>query len=108
MKSGLFRFLTLKHIQTSVVLLYIQNRGESFRPEYREIASARSLVQVPVLALTATATEDVQKDIFNYLLLAEDAVSIAKLPNRYILLIYTYENESVSFHKCLQKKNNAC
>lgn len=62
-------------------MFYI-NRGESFRPEYREIASARSLVQVPVLALNATATEDIQRDIFNYLLLSEDAVSVAKIPNR--------------------------
>ena len=43
----------------------ISQWGYDFRPPYLEIANIRNIIgqQVPVLALTATATEDVVKDI---------------------------------------------
>lgn len=42
----------------------ISQWGYDFRPSYLQIAEARKLIgNVPVLALTATATEDVRKDI---------------------------------------------
>jgi ATP-dependent DNA helicase RecQ len=42
----------------------ISEWGHDFRPEYREIASLRQLFpQIPMMALTATATERVRKDI---------------------------------------------
>lgn len=60
----------------------ISEWGESFRPEYRQIAIVRSLVDAPLLALTATATEQVQKDICQYLMIDDTAVCVAKLPDR--------------------------
>ncbi|XP_060581206.1 uncharacterized protein LOC132737858 [Ruditapes philippinarum] len=60
----------------------ISEWGESFRPEYRQIAIVRSLVDAPLLALTATATEQVQKDICQYLMIDDTAICVAKLPDR--------------------------
>jgi len=46
----------------------ISQWGHEFRPSYREIASFRSAFrQMPILALTATATPKVQKDIVDNL-----------------------------------------
>ncbi|KAK3106069.1 hypothetical protein FSP39_012030 [Pinctada imbricata] len=42
----------------------ISSWGTDFRPEYRNMASIQSLFDVPNLALTATSTEYIQKDIF--------------------------------------------
>src|SRR6185369_2909709 len=42
----------------------ISQWGYDFRPSYLQIAEARKIIgNVPVLALTATATEEVRKDI---------------------------------------------
>jgi ATP-dependent DNA helicase RecQ len=52
--------------------------GHDFRPEYRQLARLRSaLPDVPVMALTATATERVRRDISVHLRLREPAVFIA-------------------------------
>ncbi|WAR16243.1 LOW QUALITY PROTEIN: WRN-like protein [Mya arenaria] len=61
---------------------HLDNRGESFRPEYRHISSVRSIVDVPFLAATATATQRVQDDIKEHLLLADDLVTVAVVPDR--------------------------
>ncbi len=46
----------------------ISEWGHDFRPEYRQLAGLReSLPGVPVMALTATATERVQQDIIKHL-----------------------------------------
>jgi ATP-dependent DNA helicase RecQ len=46
----------------------ISQWGHDFRPEYLQIAAVRPLIPgVPVLALTATATQLVQQDIIKYL-----------------------------------------
>ena len=52
--------------------------GHDFRPEYRQIAKLRDLLpDVPLMALTATATERVRVDIIKHLKLREPAVFVA-------------------------------
>jgi len=52
--------------------------GHDFRPEYRQLAGLReSLPGVPVMALTATATERVRNDILGQLRLRDAAVFVA-------------------------------
>ncbi len=56
----------------------ISEWGHDFRPEYRRIASLRGLLpDIPVMALTATATERVRKDIIHHLQLRDPAVFVA-------------------------------
>ena len=56
----------------------ISEWGHDFRPEYRRIASLRGLLpDIPVMALTATATERVRKDIIHHLQLKDPAVFVA-------------------------------
>ncbi|XP_060558433.1 uncharacterized protein LOC132718729 [Ruditapes philippinarum] len=56
--------------------------GENFRPEYLEVSSIRSIIDVSFLALTATATQQVLDDIRGKLLLKDDAITVAMVPNR--------------------------
>ncbi len=52
--------------------------GHDFRPEYRQLARLRALLpHVPVMALTATATERVRDDIVRHLQLREPEVFVA-------------------------------
>ena len=52
--------------------------GHDFRPEYRQISKLRELLpHVPVMALTATATERVRIDIIKHLKLRDPAVFVA-------------------------------
>jgi ATP-dependent DNA helicase RecQ len=52
--------------------------GHDFRPEYRQIAKLRELLpDVPLMALTATATERVRADIIKHLKLRQPAVFVA-------------------------------
>ena len=52
--------------------------GHDFRPEYRQISKLRELLpDVPVMALTATATERVRVDIIKHLKLRTPAVFVA-------------------------------
>ena len=56
----------------------ISEWGHDFRPEYRRLAELRrAFPEVPVLALTATATERVRRDIVASLELREPAVYVA-------------------------------
>ena len=56
----------------------ISEWGHDFRPEYRQIASLRSRFPgVPLMALTATATERVREDIVTQLQLREPRVFVA-------------------------------
>lgn len=52
----------------------ISQWGHDFRPDYLKIAALRRLFEVPVLALTASATPDVQRDIAKQLQLSTPAV----------------------------------
>ena len=52
--------------------------GHDFRPEYRKLARLReALPEVPMMALTATATDRVRADIITHLRLREPAVFVA-------------------------------
>lgn len=52
--------------------------GHDFRPEYRQLAKLRTaLPDVPLMALTATATERVRADIIKHLKLRDPAVFVA-------------------------------
>ncbi|OAM88873.1 DNA helicase RecQ [Termitidicoccus mucosus] len=52
--------------------------GHDFRPEYRQLAALRDLLpDVPVMALTATATERVREDIVKHLRLREPELFVA-------------------------------
>jgi ATP-dependent DNA helicase RecQ len=52
--------------------------GHDFRPEYRQLAKLRAaLPNVPVMALTATATERVRADIITHLQLRDPGIFVA-------------------------------
>jgi ATP-dependent DNA helicase RecQ len=52
--------------------------GHDFRPEYRQLAKLRDLLpEIPLIALTATATERVRGDIVKYLKLRQPEVFVA-------------------------------
>jgi ATP-dependent DNA helicase RecQ len=52
--------------------------GHDFRPEYRQIAQLRDILpEVPIMALTATATERVRDDIITHLKLRDPAIFVA-------------------------------
>jgi ATP-dependent DNA helicase RecQ len=56
----------------------ISEWGHDFRPEYRQLAELRSLLpDVPIMALTATATARVRTDITEHLDLRDPAVFVA-------------------------------
>lgn len=56
----------------------ISEWGHDFRPEYRQIARLREwLPDIPLMALTATATERVREDIIKHLRLREPEVFVA-------------------------------
>ncbi|CAN5486505.1 ATP-dependent DNA helicase RecQ [soil metagenome] len=56
----------------------ISEWGHDFRPEYRQISQLRSMLpDIPVMALTATATARVREDIVKHLALRDPAVFVA-------------------------------
>ncbi|MBU6398899.1 MAG: ATP-dependent DNA helicase [Verrucomicrobia bacterium] len=56
----------------------ISEWGHDFRPEYRQLSALRGLFpEVPMMALTATATERVRRDIVGQLHLREPACYVA-------------------------------
>ena len=56
----------------------ISEWGHDFRPEYRELKKLRSLLpKVPIMALTATATERVREDILEQLKLRDPQIYVA-------------------------------
>ena len=78
----------------------ISEWGHDFRPEYRELAKLRrDLPEVPIMALTATATERVRDDIVKHLGLRDPRCYVASFnrPN----LTYRVETKSSAFPQLL-------
>ena len=72
--------------------------GHDFRPEYRQLGQVRArFPQLPVMALTATATERVRQDIVNQLKLHDPYIHIASFnrPN----LAYEVRPKTRDAHK---------
>ncbi|XP_035691319.1 ATP-dependent DNA helicase Q-like SIM [Branchiostoma floridae] len=89
--------------------------GKEFRKDYKRLAELRSLVaDVPVLALTATATEDIRKDILSSLCMEPDTYTVSKPSNRpnimYHAIAATYDMKK-EFHWLLSElkdKGQSC
>ncbi len=76
--------------------------GHDFRPEYRQIGRLRQRYPVtPVLALTATATEQVREDILHQLSLRDPYIHIASF-NRPNLFYEVRRKHSGSYREVLQ------
>ncbi len=68
----------------------ISEWGHDFRPEYRQISRLRGLLPgVPIMALTATATERVRQDIVHHLKMKDPAVFVASFnrPNLFYRVV---------------------
>jgi ATP-dependent DNA helicase RecQ len=66
----------------------ISEWGHDFRPEYRNLRLLRILFpEVPIVALTATATEKVRGDIVNQLLLKEPEIFISSFNRKNLNLV---------------------
>jgi ATP-dependent DNA helicase RecQ len=79
----------------------ISEWGHDFRPEYRQLASLRGhFPNVPMMALTATATERVREDIVRQLHLREPACYVASFnrPN----LTYRVSAKSGAYDQILE------
>src|SRR5213082_1737827 len=78
----------------------ISEWGHDFRPEYRELGTLRThFPTVPIIALTATATERVRDDIVKHLALRDSHCYVASFnrPN----LIYRVEAKSSAYPQLL-------
>ncbi len=79
----------------------ISEWGHDFRPEYRELAKLREFVpNVPIMALTATATERVRADIVRQLKLRDPQIYVASFdrPN----LTYRVVPKSAPYEQLLK------
>lgn len=76
--------------------------GHDFRPEYRQLGQLRARYpHVPMMALTATATERVRKDILEQLRLRDPHIHIASF-NRPNLYYEVRQKNKASFGELLQ------
>ena len=82
----------------------ISEWGHEFRPDYRNLKTLRrDFPAVPIVALTATATEQVRRDIINQLGLGQAQVFISSF-NR-ANLNYTVQPKRNSFNRLLELLN---
>jgi len=105
----------IKRLQQIKVALFaideahcISQWGHSFRPDYRELALLKKLFpQTPVMALTATATKDVEKDIATQLALKEPFTIRASFDRPNLTFrIYQKDNVEKQVLKFLAKHPN--
>jgi ATP-dependent DNA helicase RecQ len=83
----------------------ISEWGHNFRPSYRHISEIRNLLQnTPILALTATATNDVIKDIQQNLLFKEENLIKSSFRRSNIsYVVDNVENKNARLIKLLNK-----
>lgn len=97
----------------------ISEWGHDFRPDYRNLSLLKKLFpQIPVIALTATATEKVREDIINHLNLKEAPIFISSFNRdnlnlsviskkqafpKLVHLLQKYKNDSVIIY-CYSRK----
>ncbi|KAJ8314292.1 hypothetical protein KUTeg_008853 [Tegillarca granosa] len=72
----------LKKIKDGQATILITS-SENFREEYRKVGVLQSILDCPVLSLTATATKEIKDDIASALGLTDFKV-ISTLPNRQV------------------------
>jgi len=79
----------------------ISEWGHDFRPEYRQLKILREMFpKVPVMALTATATPTVQRDIISQLRLPDCKIFTASFNRKN--LCYLIKQKENSYHQILQ------
>jgi ATP-dependent DNA helicase RecQ len=74
----------------------ISQWGYDFRPSYLKIAELRELVKAPVLALTATAQEDVIKDIQKNLLFKKEQVMKKSFERKNLAYVVLQEEDKLN------------
>jgi len=103
-----------KQMQISLIVVdeahCISEWGHDFRPPYRKISDLRKYhPEVPIIALTATATKEVKEDIILQLELKNPAVfesSFQRINLSYE--VHKVENKEVALLKWVQKFPNMC
>ncbi len=83
--------------------------GYDFRPSYLQISKFRELIpEVPVLALTATATEKVREDICDKLALKEPARFIKSFSRENLSYLVLHEEGKLGRMKQIFQKQQGC
>ena len=88
----------------------ISEWGHDFRPEYRQLAKLRAaLPTVPVMALTATATERVRADIVTHLRLREPETFVASFNRPNLTYRVTPKNKPLQqIAEFVKKRETEC
>ena len=106
--ESFLEFLTRVQAQIGIAAFAIDEAhcvsewGHDFRPEYRQIRSVRSrFPDVPLVALTATATHRVRQDIMQQLALRQPTVHVSSF-NRQNLYYEVRTKEKQAYRELLQ------
>ena len=83
-RSGWQRVMTSLYLFVSHMIFVLIYRGDSFRPQYKQVGKLRSILTgVPVLAVTATITSIMQQSVCQSLNIPiMDFTHISRVPNR--------------------------